>query len=79
MANSYLLTFTFSGEKAVLKEIAKAMEETHELKVRGMMGDEPGDDEEFNKVDATAYRGMVARANYFTQDRSDVQYIVKEL
>ena len=40
---------------------------------------EPGDDEELNKQEATNYRGLVARGNYLTQDRSDIQYAVKEL
>ena len=41
--------------------------------------EEPGDDEELNRTDSTAYRGLVARGNYLTQDRSDIQYAVKEL
>ena len=42
-------------------------------------GPEPGDEEELNRQDASAYRAMVARGNYLTQDRSDIQYAVKEL
>ena len=29
--------------------------------------------------EATMYRAIVARANYLSQDRSDIQYAVKEL
>ena len=38
--------FTFSGEAEVLGEIEKAMKDTYELKVRGVMGDEPHDDKQ---------------------------------
>ena len=40
--------------------------------------EEPEDEDELHKEDATAYRGMVARANYLAQDRLDIQYAVKE-
>jgi len=36
--------FTFSGEADSLKEVAKEMKEVYELKVRAILGDEPGDD-----------------------------------
>ena len=38
--------FTFTGEKGTLLQIAEEMKETYELKVRGMMGDEPDDDKD---------------------------------
>ena len=38
--------FTFSGRRSALQEIAEQLKETYELKVRGTMGDEPGDDKE---------------------------------
>ena len=33
----------------------------------------------FNSVDSTLYRAIAARANYLSQDRSDIQFAVKEL
>ena len=36
-------------------------------------------DEPLNQEDATRYRSGTARANYLAQDRSDIQYAVKEL
>ncbi len=41
--------------------------------------EEEGDDEELEQSRATLYRGLVARANYLTQDRSDIQFAVREL
>ena len=38
--------FTFSGRRKVLLEIAEQLKETYELKIRGIMGDEPGDDKD---------------------------------
>ena len=32
-----------------------------------------------SETQASQYRGLVARANYLSQDRSDIQYAVKEL
>ena len=32
-----------------------------------------------DKKEATIYRGIVARGNYVSQDRSDIQFAVKEL
>ena len=34
---------------------------------------------ELDKHEATQYRGLVARANYLAQDRSDIKFAVKEL
>ena len=35
------------------------------------------EDEELTPEESRMYRGMVARANYLGQDRSDIQYAVK--
>ena len=35
--------------------------------------------EELSKEEAALYRAMTARANYLSQDRSDIQFAVKEL
>ena len=35
--------------------------------------------DELDPVRATKYRAAVARGNYMSQDRSDVQYAIKEL
>ena len=35
--------------------------------------------EPFNNEDTTAFRGLVARANYMAQDRAELQFPVKEL
>ena len=37
------------------------------------------DEEELPASDVKKYQALVARANYQTQDRSDIQYAVKEL
>ena len=37
------------------------------------------DDEELDEVESTQYRALVARGLYLSQDRSDIQYAVKEL
>jgi hypothetical protein len=37
------------------------------------------DEEELESEQATQYRAMTARCNYLSQDRSDIQYAVKEL
>merc|ERR1711895_351289 len=39
----------------------------------------PEDEKELSPRDATAYMACVARGNYLTQDRTDIQYAVKEL
>ena len=41
--------------------------------------EEEGDDELLSPGESTMYRGLVARGNYLTQDRSDIQYAVKEV
>merc|ERR1711873_342837 len=41
--------------------------------------EEAGDDLEMSPHESTEYRSIVARANYLAQDRSDIQYAVKEL
>jgi hypothetical protein len=38
-----------------------------------------GDETELGATDTTKYRAIVARANYMSQDRSDVKFAVKEL
>ena len=38
--------FTFTSEHKLLQDNAQRMKETSELKVCGVVGDEPGDDEE---------------------------------
>ena len=50
-----------------------------EVNTTGQKLDEmdPEDEMELTARDATLYRGLVARANYMGQDRSDVQYAVK--
>ena len=42
---------------------------------------EEGDweDKEMSAEDAQIYRGLVARANYLAQDRTDISFAVKEL
>ena len=37
------------------------------------------DDDYMEREEAKIYRGIVARANYLTQDRSEIQYSTKEL
>ena len=40
---------------------------------------DPLDEEPLSKEESTAYRAITARANYICQDRSDIQFAVKEL
>ena len=40
---------------------------------------EPEEENELEPRDATMYRALVARGNYMAQDRTDVQFAVKEL
>ena len=40
---------------------------------------EEGDEDELSEGDIKRYQALVARANYLTQDRSDIQFCVKEL
>ena len=39
----------------------------------------PEQDKPLNQHDSTKYRALVARSNYLAQDRSDIQFAVKEL
>ncbi len=43
------------------------------------MKEEESEEGELSNDQSTTYRANVARANYMSQDRSDVQYCVKEL
>ncbi len=38
-----------------------------------------GEEEPLEQSECTRYRGLVARLNYLAQDRSDVQFAIKEL
>ena len=40
---------------------------------------EPADEHELVGSEASLYRALTARANYLTQDRSDIQFATKEL
>ena len=40
---------------------------------------DPSEENELDPRDATIYRALVARGNYLSQDRSDIQFAVKEL
>ena len=40
---------------------------------------DPSEENELDTKDATTYRALVARGNYLSQDRSDIQFAVKEL
>ena len=63
--------------------IAKEMnldENSRSLSTPGIKGSIRYEDEEkLTREEARRYRGMVARANYLGQGRSDIQYSVKEL
>ena len=41
--------------------------------------DKADDEEQLSAAEATRYRANVARGNFMSQDRSDIQYAVKEL
>ena len=45
----------------------------------GDVPEEPCDQHELVPRDASMCRALVARANYLSQDRSDIQFAVKEL
>ena len=45
----------------------------------GIKYEELEDDEPLNPQERTCYRQIVARGNYISQDRCDIQYAVKEL
>ncbi len=40
-------------------------------------GEVPGEEKEIGAQEQTIFRGIVARANYLSQDRSDVRFAVK--
>ena len=54
-------------------------EESKGLTTPGVKVKEEEVEEELSSEQSTAYRASVARANYLTQDRSDIQYATKEL
>jgi hypothetical protein len=56
-----------------LKDNSKA------VKTPGLAHQELVHGESLDPADASMYRALVARANYMAQDRSDIQYAVKEL
>ena len=41
--------------------------------------EEDGYEEELNHAQSTMFRAVTARLNYLAQDRSDIQFAVKEL
>ncbi len=43
------------------------------------LDEQPEDEMELNRTDSTKYRALVARGMYLAQDRTDIQYAVKEL
>ena len=49
------------------------------LSAPGKKEDSNEEDEELTHEEATKYRALTARANYLSQDRSDIQFAVKEL
>jgi hypothetical protein len=44
-----------------------------------MKNNDEGSENKLSNKEAMQYRGLVARANYLCQDRSDIQSAVKEL
>ena len=42
-------------------------------------GENPGDEKELGPRETSIFRGIVARANYLSQDRSDIKFATKEL
>ena len=59
-----------------LKEDSKAVA-TPVIRVKP--GEVPGGEKEIGPQEQTVFRGIVARANYLGQDRSDIRFAVKEL
>ena len=53
-------------------------ENSKSVSTPGRKGSEELEDK-LGESQANQYRGLVARANYLSQDRSDIQYAVKEL
>jgi hypothetical protein len=54
-------------------------EESNSVVTPGIKSNGGGDDKKLDSKEASQYRAMVARANYLSQDRSDIQFSVKEL
>ena len=52
---------------------------TKHLTTPGMRGEGEEDDMELSSEEVTRFRALTARANYLAQDRSDIQFAVKEL
>jgi hypothetical protein len=67
--------FTFSGAKADLLNIAKAMKEVYELKVRAILGDECDDDKEITILNRTLSWG--ADGMKYEADEKHVTEILK--
>ena len=49
------------------------------LSTPGNKADAQGQRTDVSNHDATQYRGLVARANYLSQGRTDIHFLVKEL
>ena len=47
--------------------------------IRVKPGENPGDEKELSPRETSIFRGIVARANYLSQDRSVIKYATKEL
>jgi len=54
-------------------------EESNSAVTPGIRGNNEGDDRRLGNKEASQYRAIIARANYLSQDRSDIQSAVKEL
>ena len=52
---------------------------TNSVGTPGVKSKVEGEEEEMSSDLSTLYRANVARGNYLSQDRSDIQYAVKEL
>ena len=53
--------------------------ESKPLSIPGTKSEVDGDDVLLSSPEATKYKAIVAKANYFAQDRSDILFSVKEL
>ena len=60
--------FTLSGRLRVLREVAEQLKKVYELKVRGVLGDEPGDDKEVTILNRTL-RWTAEGLEYQADDR----------
>ena len=67
------------GRKSKVGLIAGGSGVTPMLQVIQSVLTDPDDDTELSPSEATQYRANVARGNFMSQDRSDIQYAVKEL